>query len=366
MFNRIKTLIQKDIEISQSTRTALQLLRFAKVDLGLNPIKTMMDWSLLRLSSGKISLNEYFLYGLYSNKLSKNEKKRFIRDANQHWVRTFEIIGLPQRVISNKALIYGILEEEGIPIPKTFGMIYQKPSKKKSALIIKNPEDLRNLLKGHKGQKLFGKPNFGLQSIGVFILKSHTNDHLILEGYPPISYDRFFKKIIGSDAFLIQNFVENHKELKKFTPYTCTVRTYNIIRGEEIHSPFMLIKIPTANNIADNFWRKGNIVAAINIKTGVIERAVQKNGPLLAEIHEHPDTGKILVGFKIPFWNDILETNRKTAMVCKDLRYQALDIAITDEGPIVIEVNNNGSFLLPQASSGKGFLTDELLHFIKR
>jgi hypothetical protein len=52
-------------------------------------------------------------------------------------------------------------------------------------------------------------------------------------------------------------------------------------------------KLPAPSNIADNFWRPGNLVAAIDVETGVIERAVRGTGGEMEINAEHPRTGML-------------------------------------------------------------------------
>jgi hypothetical protein len=42
-----------------------------------------------------------------------------------------------------------------------------------------------------------------------------------------------------------------------------------------------------------------------------------------------------------------------------------MDVAITQEGPVLIEINTGGGFDLPQLASGKGFLTEEVREFFR-
>ncbi|MEK9661332.1 MAG: hypothetical protein VW644_06305 [Alphaproteobacteria bacterium] len=42
-----------------------------------------------------------------------------------------------------------------------------------------------------------------------------------------------------------------------------------------------------------------------------------------------------------------------------------MDIAITRDGPVLIEINTGGGFDLPQLASGEGFLTDEVGEFFR-
>jgi hypothetical protein len=42
-----------------------------------------------------------------------------------------------------------------------------------------------------------------------------------------------------------------------------------------------------------------------------------------------------------------------------------MDIAITQEEPVLIEINTGGGFDLPQYASGAGFLTEEVRNFFQ-
>jgi hypothetical protein len=42
-----------------------------------------------------------------------------------------------------------------------------------------------------------------------------------------------------------------------------------------------------------------------------------------------------------------------------------MDIAIAEDGPLLIEINTGGGFDLPQLASGEGFLTDEVRSFFR-
>ena len=48
------------------------------------------------------------------------------------------------------------------------------------------------------------------------------------------------------------------------------------------------------------------------------------------------------------------------------IEYQTQDIAITDEGPVVIEVNTGGAFELYQCASGQGFMQPRVRDFFRK
>jgi hypothetical protein len=125
-----------------------------------------------------------------------------------------------------------------------------------------------------------------------------------------------------------------------------------------------LWKIPVDPNVADNFWRRGNMVAAVDSATGAVVRAVSGTGPSQQEMTRHPDTGAALAGFRIPWWPEACELCLVAARVVSGLAMQAWDIAISREGPTIIEANVGGDFNLPQIATGKGLLDNRFARFL--
>jgi hypothetical protein len=55
----------------------------------------------------------------------------------------------------------------------------------------------------------------------------------------------------------------------------------------------------------------------------------------------------------------------RAALYFPDLGMQAWDIAITDDGPVVLEVNVVGSLFIPQLVTQKGLLQGEFRDFVR-
>jgi len=51
---------------------------------------------------------------------------------------------------------------------------------------------------------------------------------------------------------------------------------------------------------ADNYWRGGNLLANLDVETGVIRRVVRGKGVALEELADHPGTGQKLAGLALP------------------------------------------------------------------
>jgi Sugar-transfer associated ATP-grasp len=85
---------------------------------------------------------------------------------------------------------------------------------------------------------------------------------------------------------------------------------------------------------------------------------VQGTGADMAINVPHPDTGRPITGAAIPDWATLKMLVELAARLLPGIRAQSWDIALTDEGPMPLEVNFGGDLNLTQLASGKGVLDD--------
>ena len=132
-------------------------------------------------------------------------------------------------------------------------------------------------------------------------------------------------------------------------------------RGPKV--PFAILKLPGKGRNSDHFWRKGNLACDIDPQTGLVLRARTKDPLGTTDYTDHPETGTQLVGETLPLWDDVLALAHACSLIFAPVRYQSMDVAITPDGPMLIEINTGGGLDLPQLASGRGFLTDEVQEF---
>ena len=114
---------------------------------------------------------------------------------------------------------------------------------------------------------------------------------------------------------------------------------------------FAFLKIITGKNQLDTFdkGRMGNLLGYIDLTTGKIFRVV--GSPERSEIgipmSQHPNTGNSLVGFEVPQWNAVVELAMTAARAFDPVGFVGWDIAVTDNGPVLIEGNTTWDPLAP-------------------
>ena len=101
------------------------------------------------------------------------------------------------------------------------------------------------------------------------------------------------------------------------------------------------IKIGRAGRCVDNAGGGGNVDVCVDVATGEIRYAIQFDGwHRVREIDCHPDSGNPLNGVVIDNWESIKNEVIRFQQAFPYCKVAGWDIAITDEGPVVIEVND--------------------------
>jgi hypothetical protein len=346
--------------------SGVSMMLAIKGKTGKNGIAQAMEVaSLLLRGPGKPNYTEYFAFQLYDDDLHTPEAKREFLSDNLHWPICDRCSDPHWRAITeDKWLAYALLERAGTPVPDTLAVVDRSQRTFGSTHKIAGAAELAAFL-DKATYPLFAKPNGELCSLGVFTITCFANGRVTLNCGRQLTADELYENIFGDRTYLLQAVVRNHPDIARFARHVPTVRTMNLVWPDRIETPFVLFKIPVGDNVADNYWRAGNLIADLDPATGVLRRVVSGKGSDL-KVHEtHPETGDRLLGMCLPMWSELLAVNEACARAFAPVRYQSLDIALTPDGPCVIEINSGGSFFLPQIASGRGFLVPEVRRFFE-
>ena len=115
-------------------------------------------------------------------------------------------------------------------------------------------------------------------------------------------------------------------------------------------------KIPTGDNVADSYWRSGNVLGSLHPETGQLEPAVTGSAHNLRSVEIHPDTHARLIGTILPDWPQLVDMVLRAATLLPGIGTQSRDIAISADGPVILEVNLDGDLNLTPLPSGRGTL----------
>lgn len=358
--------IRDQAERDKSKPTLLDYLRHAQKKSGRKPMDLLREFLRLNRGAGKLTLPEYVQYGVYDKtRYRPEDQARFITNT-LHWPITHVCCDMTwQATTEDKWLCSHILARSEIAVPQTLAVIDKTERTYPGTRKISTAQQLRDFVTAQDVSPFFAKENRGICSFGAFLVLGADDKAVHLQGQGWVAYDVVMDKFVGTTPYLLQRLVRNHSFFDRFTESLATIRVCVLVTKSGVKIPFAVLKLPSRDNVADSFWRPGNLACKLDPATGQVLTMRSKNPLETVDHAAHPETGAVLLGEVLPMWGRVLDLASRCALVFHSVRYQSMDIAITEQGPVLIEVNTGGGFDLPQLATGEGFLTDDVRHFFR-
>jgi hypothetical protein len=152
---------------------------------------------------------------------------------------------------------------------------------------------------------------------------------------------------------LIEEYINQHESFLALSPSGVnTVRIITQVVDNSVDILAARIRV-SVNSDVDNM-AAGNLAANIDIVSGIVDGPGVYSDITKEDQIFHPVTGVSITGFKIPFWKETIDLAREAALLFPQNKSVGWDIAITENGPELIEGNHNWCKLLWQLPVKKG------------
>lgn len=179
---------------------------------------------------------------------------------------------------------------------------------------------------------LLGTCGHGIFALSVRDRKLYVNDQ-------DATIDELKKKIQGKA--IIQERVHQHPRMAMLYPHSVnTIRIVTYLRdGEPVpwRNPF--VRMGANGNRVDN-WAVGGLLGLIDIDTGrLVGECFFKPG-FGTKALRHPQTSTVFAEFEIPFFGEAVESVVTLHRFFYGIHTIGWDIAITTDGPIILEGNS--------------------------
>ncbi len=330
----------------------------------------------LRRGPGRIGPGDYYAYRLFDPEIAEEEKRRFVGWQAEAMLDAlndprWHCLGL------DKVLMYALFRDSGIRVPETRAIYL--PGRKRilsGAACLSSEADLHAWLRESANYPFFSKPSASGFGRGALLAKGYEggDDAVVLNDgtrIPVSSFGQVFHDVEHL-GYLFQVPLDHDQRLTSTLGHIpSSLRIMVLIDEEEgplIHRAFW--KIPTGRNYSDNFnsGTSDNLAAAIDAESGRVIRVINGVGLDLREIDVHPDSGARLRDMAIPDWQEVKKFALATSRVLPKLRFQQWDIALTNTGPVALEVNlfGTGGGDLTQMLYRKGLLDETMRRFLRR
>ena len=258
----------------------------------------------------------------YDELMGMNARNRQIARAN-----TLEAI----RLVTDKVATKRVLAESGVPVAGTLDVIEDR-RRVRSLAEAELPDEW--VVKPNRGRGGGGilialgragtGPNGWRRPSGAPLRSGEVRDHLrlLLDG-----------EFSGGlrDVALVEPVLRAHPDLATLSyrglPDVRVICAYD--------TPLLaMLRLPTRRSDGRANLHHGAVGAGLDLATGRIVAARAGRH----EVRRHPDTGRLLLGGRVPFWGEVLRTAARCGPAT-GLRYVGADVVVTDAGPLILEVN---------------------------
>lgn len=273
----------------------------------------------------KITFDEYYLF--HFRDLSAEGKRKYVGDVERRQICLRLGTEKTREIFDNKYQTYLTFEE-------FYG---------RKVILIINPTE-KELYDNFvdKCSPIIVKPLHGCSGKGIICIRP---------GIQRKESDVIFHDIIAQGGAVLEELIDESDPLKCFHPESVnTVRIATVCNHENATVLFAFFRMGKGSSIVDN-GGSGGIFASVDVDTGIVKTCgITEKGQ---QYMFHPDSGKQIIGFQIPKWDEAIILVKKAALIVKEQVYIGWDLALTDNGWVVVEGNRRGQ-LLQQYCEEKG------------
>ena len=353
---------QFDLAPNSSALDFLQGVRKAK-KAGKGMLGMIWEIAQLRRGQGQLRPDEYFMYELYDDARYSNETKRTFLSGQSK-----QLDSPWQAVAKDKPLLTAMLQGLGLPVPETQAILHSVRTFA-DAVPLRNRHDVCRFLREQANYPIFGKPFDRACSIGAAKIDGYDSDRdSVILGDDLIPVEGFAEMVDGlGRAYIFQTLMLQHPEIAKIIgPSVSSVRMFVFSDDDGCDVFRAAWKIPANANVADNFWRIGNMLAGIDVENGRIVKTMHRTPAGLVPVDAHPVTGVSFDDFVFPHWEEMRATVLAAAVNLPECHFQGWDVALTDRGPILVELEGDGGNpIMEQLCFESGLLNDRYCRIIK-
>lgn len=322
------------------------------------------------LGNNRLTAEEYFALRLYDDAaVPPAEKANFVGIAKSRaiWEAVYEDstwLGVIVDKIAAGALFAGA----GYPVPQ-IAAVFEPHLRLPGMRMLHDAAAIESFLREAGDRQLFGKPVGANQSLGSIAISGvDAAAGTLRAGNGAVLDIKDFAQLVATEfhgGYVFQERLRPHPAVVAVCgDRIATVRLLTICQEGEPEIVAAAWKIPVGDNMADNFWRPGNLVAPVDEASGTVGTAVRGTGIRRKEMAAHPDSGAAIAGLVLPHWRETRDLVLSASRFLKDILLIGWDIALTPDGPVIVEANETPDLMLVQHATGRGILTERFRAYL--
>ncbi len=269
--------------------------------------------------------------------LTQQNYSHYISDVDYY--RLYPLDKRFKHWIDDKLTLKYVLSQYDAYLPKYFCTI--KKAGRITPLMdgkdIYKMEDLLNCIKRERQVAL----KMASSDHGVGFYKLSYSEQFEIDN-EAVSIEQFVAFLNALDDYLVTEYVVAHEAIRSISSGALNTVRVMVVKEDSRNAKLTnaVVKFSTlASGQVDNIQR-GGIIAKVNVLTGEFSNAKKVVNNIFFDCERHPDSNLEIKGH-LPHWQEMSEKLVEISQHLAPLTYLGYDIAITDDGFKIIEINSH-------------------------
>lgn len=328
------------MSIRNSIATAYRAIQLARKYPASQRLKVMRDYISLYRAKG-LTPEEYYEFEF--EKRSEEFRRDFLGLNEQRYY--LDLLN-PLKYFSlarNKYMAHKMLENTGVRTSELYCYYQPEATYAENTESAGDIDGVLRILKTKGTRSCVIKTTESSHGDNVWVIQNidYQDDDATLTRFD--GQQMLLSSVLSNEPLIFESLVHQTEQFAAFNASSVnTVRFMTALYPDgsaKVISTF--IKIGRAGRCVDNAGGGGNVDVCVDVATGKICHAIQFDcWHRVKEIDSHPDSGNPLNGVVIENWESVKAEVIRFQQAFPYCKVAGWDIAITNEGPVVIEVND--------------------------
>lgn len=316
-------------------------LRWAAKARNMSIVRLAFDIMRRQIGRQKLTTKDYFHFGLHLAKFTNADRAQFIGNAASAVLNSAisdrEIVAIWRDKVATAVA----LEAAGLPTPP-IRAVFQVTGTSGPYHHLPSVEALSDYLSTGARLPFFGKPIDESEGRGaISIVARDGADRVVLGDGRVVEVARLVQEIADAypHGYLFQDKLRQHPDVAALAgPVMCSLRILSVWVGGKFTPLYARMRLPAPGAMLDITCTSS---AAIDLADGRILRT-QDGRRLGGHSLDHSlVTGAALIGAQLPDWRQVMALSEAAHALYPTQGVLGIDIALTADGPTIVELNSN-------------------------
>ena len=322
-----------------------------------------------------LGLRPYFQYRLFDPALSSDEKRRYLPDTPWANARLWSRFTPKQYgcLYANKLIFNRFFSAVGLPVARILGVYDPLVGRAMDGRLLRTAADLSDWLPGVAKDGFVFKAIEGVRGHSILVFEGaatqdpnlfatlsgeHYNAERLVEFANNTALLKRHRPDSNRSSFLIEERIRPHPELARFIgPTLCSVRFQTITAVDGTAKIIAAVFKLQPKPVGVDHLIYGAVGCWVDLTSGALITGRTRDG--LDDTTLIPGTERSFIGFQLPDWDKAKDLALRAAAAFPWARSIGWDVAMSGNGPVLIEGNEEWSPSLIQMPAPHGLMTGD-------